>query len=99
MPIQVHIEVNGRPIESIHIGRESGGTSAEDLNTYLVVKKDALEGSRFSSRAFAEVPSYSEWTEQGISFTHRYGDGIETCVRKGLEALEAHNKATENADS
>jgi hypothetical protein len=98
MPIQVHIEVNGRPIESIHIGRKSGGTNPNDMNTYLVVKKNAFEGSRFSSRAFADVPSYSEWTEKGVSFTHRYGDGIETCVRKGLEALEARNKAEENTD-
>lgn len=99
MPIQVHIEVNGRPVKSIHISRESGGTSADDVNTYRVIKKDALEGSRFSSRAFAEVPSYSEWTDRGVSFIHRYGDGIETCVRKGLEALEAHDTARENTDS
>jgi len=91
MPIQVHIEVNGRPIETIHIGRDSGGTNPDDLNTYLVLKKPALEGTRLTSRAFDVEPSYREWTAEGKSFEHRYGDGIETCVRKAIEALEAND--------
>lgn len=87
MPIQVHIEVNGRPIESIHIGRETGGTDPDDLNTYLVIKRDALNGSKFSSRAYANPPAYNEWTDEGIRFEHRYGDGITVCVEKALKAL------------
>jgi hypothetical protein len=88
MPIQVHIEINGNPIETIHIGRDSGLPVADSLNTYLVLKREALSGTSRTSRAYdPTLPSFKEWTEKGIPFTHLYGDGLTVCVEKALKAL------------
>jgi len=38
MPIHIDVRVNDRPIKSLHIGRESGGTDADDLNTYVIME-------------------------------------------------------------
>ena len=97
MPIEVYIEVNGRPIESIHIGRESGGTGVDSVNTYRVLRLPALDGTRERSRSYAPGPAYREWLK-GVTFEHTYGDGIEICVEKGLAALNAVDEPTPSED-
>lgn len=86
MPIQVYIEVNGRAASTVHIGRMSGGTRENSLNTYSAVKRTVAEprGGGYS----VAYPSDAEW-DAGVIFQHRYGDGLEACVAKGLAALAA----------
>lgn len=74
MPIRVNIDINGHPIEQLHIGRAQGGTSPDDVNTYL-----AVLGTRPTSA--------EDWQERGTEFTHRYGDMALICVQKAIEAL------------
>jgi hypothetical protein len=79
MPIHVNIDINGHPISQLHIGRIKGGTNPDDINTYLVVQGDE--------------PLYLErWKERGVEFTHRYGDMVEICVMKALEALNEQTR-------
>lgn len=80
MPISVKIAVNGRPVETLHIGRARGGTRPDDVNDYVVVQGDD------------RIPDGNEWFEEGLAFTHRYGDGIEECVAKALAALKAEGR-------
>ena len=74
MPLSIDIAINGRPIETLHIGRAKGGTRPDDVNDYLVVR---------SSKPVHEL----KWVEEGTPFTHRYGDGVEACVAKAIAAL------------
>jgi hypothetical protein len=74
MPLHVDIRVNANLISRIHIGRISGGTSPDDINTYRAVLGE-------------EPKRYEDWFESGTEFTHRYGDGAEVCVQKAIEAL------------
>jgi len=73
MPIQVQIQVNYKTVQTINIGRLSGGTEPDDLNMYSAVVSP-------------RHPSINQWN-RGKKFVHRYGDGLETCVRKALERL------------
>jgi hypothetical protein len=74
MPLHVNIKINDRSINAIHIGRVSGNTDPDSINHYLAVA--------------GEEPLFKgDWVERGTHFTHRYGDGAEICVAKGLEAL------------
>lgn len=74
MPLHVTIKINHTTIENLHIARLTGGTDADDVNTYTAVLGD---------------PPYSidQWFE-GVEYQHRYGDGALVCVRKALEAIE-----------
>lgn len=82
MPLHVDIRINEDIINTIHIGRMSGGTKPNDLNTYLVV-----EGKR--------PETVNDWYDTGEEFVHRYGDGAEVCVALALKALGyAENKKT-----
>ena len=82
MPLHVDIRVNANLISRIHIGRIEGGVNANDINTYRAV--------------LGEQPkTYQEWLDRGIEFTHRYGDGAEVCVLKGIQALKAAGIVTE----
>jgi hypothetical protein len=75
MPIHVDIKINETLINTIHIGRFSGmGTKADDVNVYL-----AVEGKK--------PTSLDDWVMGGKEYRHRYGDGAEVCVIKGLQAL------------
>jgi len=74
MPLHVDIKINERLINTIYIGRMRGGTRPDDVNDYLVVEGD-------------KPLSLEDWHKNGFSYTHRYGDGAETCVLKGLQAL------------
>lgn len=73
MPLHVDIKVNDTLINTIHIGRFKGGTRPDDINTYMVV-----EGKR--------PQEMSDWLK-GAEYTHRYGDGAEICVARGIGAL------------
>jgi hypothetical protein len=90
MPIQVYIEVNGRPVTTVHIGRLKGSTDPGSVNTYSAVAKDSKvtalpEGRRYTT----DYPTNHEW-DNGAIFEHRYGDGIESCVAKALDELTKH---------
>jgi len=87
MPIQVYIEVNGRNVETVHIGRVKGEATRDSVNVYSAVVKYGFVGTLNSGRKYtADTPSNQEW-DAGVKFEHRYGDGIEVCVQKALEAL------------
>ena len=73
MPLHVDIRINEKLINTIHIGRLEGDTNPASLNTYKIVQGD-------------RPTTVEEWLE-GETFEHRYGDGAEVCVMKGLEAL------------
>lgn len=75
MPIHVDIKINDTLINTVHIGRVSGTTDPDSINEYVIV-----DGPR--------PETIDHWYE-GADFTHRYGDGAEICVAKGLEALYA----------
>jgi hypothetical protein len=77
MPLHVEIKANDKLLNTIHIGRSSGGTDPDDLNTYI-----AIEGER--------PAKWEDWYIDGIPYMHRYGDGAEVCVKKALEALGYH---------
>jgi hypothetical protein len=74
MPLHVDIRVNDTLLNTIHIGRFMGGTRPNDENVYL-----AVEGIR--------PTSLDDWVMNGVEYKHRYGDGAEVCVIKGLQAL------------
>jgi hypothetical protein len=74
MPLHIDIRVNDKVINQIHIGRTKGGTHRDDINHYLVVRGDT-------------PTRWEDWYIEGIPFEHRYGDGAEVCVIKGLQAL------------
>lgn len=74
MPLHVDIRVNETLINQIHIGRVRGGTHPDDINEYMV-----LDGPR--------PTRLEDWHIDGVSFTHRYGDGADKCVQRAMEAL------------
>ena len=74
MPLHAEIYINSTYIEGLHIGRIKGNTKPDTINTYLVVN--------------GPLPRTEEDWAKGVNFTHRYGDGALTCVRKAIEALE-----------
>jgi hypothetical protein len=75
MPIHIDIRINRELINTLHIARVKGGTDADDINDYLVLEGD-------------EPLRYEDWLVDGIPFTHRYGDGAEVCVMKGIQAMK-----------
>jgi len=76
VPIHVDIKINDTLINTLHIGRFSGeGTKPDSVNTYLIVEGDRPK-------------SLDDWIK-GKEYKHRYGDGAEVCVMKGIQALAA----------
>lgn len=75
MPIHVDIRINDKLINQLHIARVSGGTNPDDVNDYVI-----LEGDR--------PIRHEDWLIDGIPFKHRYGDGAEICVMRGLRMLK-----------
>ena len=77
MPIHIDIRVNEQKTTQIHIGRLEGFRGDDVEYTYY-----AVEGE------------YEDWmvpyTRLGVPFKHRYGDGLLTCIAKGLEAIDAN---------
>lgn len=87
MPIQVYIEVNGEPVRTVYIARVEGRTN--DLDTVNVYEATVTDGPvrRFrDGRRYTDAPTVKDW-EAGVTFQHRYGDGVGVCVAKALEAL------------
>jgi hypothetical protein len=82
MPLAVEININGVSISEIYIGRLEGGTSPDDENTYKVL----YNPTRGMSNAHYGIPR-GDW-HNGVSFTHRYGDGAEICAMKAIAALQ-----------
>lgn len=81
MPIHITIELNDRVIERLHIARISNSSSRAPgrVHQYSILKQE-------------HAPTNDAGWEAGTHFTHQYGDGLETCIRKGLEALENEPK-------
>jgi hypothetical protein len=75
MPIHIDIRINRELINTLHIARVKGGTDEDDINDYLILEGD-------------EPLRYEDWLIDGIPFTHRYGDGAEVCVMKGIQAMK-----------
>ena len=75
MPIHIDIRINRELINTLHIARVKGGTDADDINDYIIT--DGPEPLR-----------HEDWLIDGIPFTHRYGDGAEVCVMKGIQAMK-----------
>ena len=89
MPIHVDIKINSRLIETLHVGRMVGGsTHADSVNTY-----SAVLGSEIARGH--TTPSLAEWNE-GVKFTHRYGDGALRCVESALECLRMEEEEVRN---
>lgn len=74
MPLHIDIRVNSKLINTLHIARVRGGTHPDDINDYIIT--DGPEPLR-----------HKDWLIDGIPFTHRYGDGAEICVMKGIQAM------------
>lgn len=78
MPVQVRIYINNHEIKTLHIGRIEGDMEADSLNTYKVVS--------------GEQPTTVDAWMDGETFEHRYGDGVEICVGKAIDALTKAGK-------
>lgn len=76
MPLNVSIALNGRPITHFHIGRLSGDTSADSINTYAVLSSNQPDDLQISNADWLAAPR----------FEHIYGDGAERCVQLALQA-------------
>ena len=72
-PVHIDVYVNERPIHSWHIGRIMGGTGKDDINPYLIVR--------------GPINERVDWSDDSsVEFMHRYGDGIDVCIQRGLQA-------------
>lgn len=88
MPIQVFLEVQGEPQRVLHIGRVKGAAKPDSINIYsAVLLQQPVKKHR--TGFYSHYPSNQEW-DGGVKFEHRYGDGIEVCVLKALEALNTN---------
>lgn len=76
MPIHIDIYINERYVKSYHIGRAVGDTEPDSVNTYWIVED-------------THVTSSPQWSGDH-AFLHRYGDGLDVCIQKGLVALNGH---------
>ena len=74
MPLYADIRINNRTIKTIAIGRAAGGTDPDDINTYIAVETEP-DGA----------PDW--WDDNHAKYIHRYGDGAEVCLLRGLKAL------------
>lgn len=86
MPIHVDIRINDSLVRTLHIGRATNNPSdimSDSVNTYF-----AVLGSK--------PTSYENWVERGIEFEHRYGDPIEVCVQKALDAIIEETEVAKN---
>lgn len=81
MPLHIDIRINDTLLNTLHIARVKGGTRPDDINDYLI-----LDGPK--------PTRYEDWLIDGIAFTHRYGDGAEICVMKGIQAMQGNPLVT-----
>jgi hypothetical protein len=76
MPVRIRIDVNGRDMQTLWIGRMEGNEEPDSINTYII-------GHGTEHLEAWNVGSFYTCVE----FTHRYGDGLERCVELGMAAL------------
>jgi hypothetical protein len=74
MPLHIDIRLDERIISTLHIQRVEERISKHGTNSYLILEGD-------------EPLRYEDWLIDGIPFTHRYSDGAEICVMKGIQAM------------
>ena len=74
MPINIDVRINSRFIKQYRIGRTEGTEDPDSINTYHILE--------FAGRD----ANTQKWVD-GPTFQHRYGDGIDVCIQKALEAL------------
>lgn len=81
MPIHIPIHVNEKQITQIHIARVNGGMDREagKEHGYVVLEQP-------------NPPATDKEWDEGIPFTHTYGDGLLVCVEKALHALNNSQK-------
>lgn len=77
MPLNVWITRNGEKVRSIHVGNLAGERDPDNIGTWSAVLEKSTD----------QFPITREEWEDGIHFSHRYGDGYEVCVLRALEAL------------
>lgn len=76
MPIHVTIAVNDREVEHLHIARMKGyGRSPDAVYTYSALQQ-------------ADAPTDEREWQDGVFFTHRYGDDITVIVAEAISALQ-----------
>lgn len=75
MPVHVDIKINEKYIKTVHIGRDEGLRGKQEVHAYTVTDKVTSDGR----------PDW--WGDDCAHFEHRYSDGVEVCVTKGLQAL------------
>lgn len=94
MPLSVDIKINGRLIETVHIGRGESLKSENSVHNYVVTEmtKRVLIPEHVAYRYTHQDVWPAHWVDQpdwdlGVPFQHKYSDGSEVCVIKALEAL------------
>ena len=75
MNTQVEMRVGGNIITVFHIARIEGNPDKHSINKYVG-----------GFRRPGEQPDW--YADDMVEFEHRYGDGIEELVRKGLNAIK-----------
>lgn len=81
MPLRIRIDVNGQDARTVWVGRVLGDATPDSEGTYIVGYGSGKNGE------------LEPWNAPGASmatldaFTHRYGDGMERCAERALEAL------------
>jgi len=74
MPLYADIRINNTLIKTVAIGRAAGGNDPDDINTYVAVE--------------VEPKGEPDWSDDNhAKYIHRYGDGAEVCLLRGLKAL------------
>ena len=80
MPVNIDVYINDRHIKQYRIGRAEGTTDPDSINTYHILE---FEDGDDDLKLWADAPV----------FKHRYGDGVDVCILKGLEALLASDSS------
>lgn len=87
MPVHVDIRINTHLIKRVHVARMTkNGMQPGSVNEYAVVVKPAPPTTGYMAKYADEGPTWLEW-EEGVRFTHTYGDGVLTLLQKALAAL------------
>lgn len=80
MPLHIEIKINNTVLNTLHIARVKGDTRPDSNNDYLIIE--------------GEYPLRNEdWYIDGVTFKHRYGDGAEVCVMRGIQAMKGEGYA------
>lgn len=79
MPLKVVITANDDLVATVQIARIKGsGMSPDSVAQYSAVVTE-------------DETWMIDWDNDGALFEHRYGDGVTTCVERGLAALRLKN--------